>query len=159
MNYLLDAAGASSSIFWVFIVLGIVLLFIMSSSRNKKDLKAREELNNSIKEGAKVITAGGIYATVEKVTDTTAGKVVLLSSGEGSKVSYFEIHINAIAGIDTKQPVLLDEHGNIIDSEKIAEDIISSHSDNITSSTSHADDIDSFEKGETNKKATKKSKK
>ncbi len=112
---LLGANFWSSQWFLVVLLLVVVVLMIvMSFSRKKKEDEYRTQLNDKIVKGAKVKTYGGLYGTVISVTNTTDGKIVLLQTGEGDKVSYQQIHINAIFGLDEKETVVLDENGNEI---------------------------------------------
>ena len=43
------------------------------------------------------------YGKVLKITETTDGKILLIETGEDKKVSYMNIHINAVYGIDEKE--------------------------------------------------------
>lgn len=84
----------------------------LNYSRGKKENQYREELNSKIVKGAKVKTGSGIYGTVVSVRNTTDGKLVLISTGEGKNVSFMEIHINAIFGVDESEELVLDKDGN-----------------------------------------------
>lgn len=119
MKFLLDGGAsanqAGSNIwFWVVILVGIGLMFVMSFIRNKKDTQARNELNESLKVGTKVITYAGVYGTIISMRETTDGKVVVLETGDEKHKSYMEILANAIAAVDKKETVVLDENGNDI---------------------------------------------
>ena len=103
-----------STILIVILVALMVVMFVSSSMRNKKENEKRMAMLNEMKPGTCVITASGVYGKVVSITETTDGKVVLLSTGKDDKVSYMEIHINAISAIDNKQLVVLDENGNDI---------------------------------------------
>ncbi len=98
------------------IVLAVVLGFLMlvSFNRRRREADSRAELNNLIKVGARVKTYGGLYGKVVEIEDTTDGKIVLLETGVGNKKSFQQIHINAIFGLDDKQPVVLDAEGNSV---------------------------------------------
>ena len=122
---ILGASFWSSQWFLVVLLLVVVVLMIaMSFSRKKKEEQYRNELNDKIIKGAKVKTYGGLYGVVESVTETTDGKIVLIKTGEGEKVSYQKLHINAIYGIDDSQMVLLDENGNDITEEATKPNIV-----------------------------------
>jgi len=102
---------------WILIgvLVAILVAFIfISMSRRKKETEYRAELESKILPGAKVKTYSGLYGTVVSVTDTTDGKIVLIKTGEGSNISYQSLHINAIFGFDTKQPLRYDKEGNVI---------------------------------------------
>ncbi len=112
MNNLLANFWSSQWFLVVLLLVVVVLMIVMSFTRKKKEDTYRNELNEKIVKGAHVKTYGGLYGTVVSVTETTDGKIVLLQTGEGDKVSYQQLHINAIYGIDDKQVVVLDENGN-----------------------------------------------
>ena len=78
-------------------------------------------LNEKIVKGAKVKTYGGLYCTVVNVTNTTDGKIVLVSTGEGDKISYQLIHINAIYGVDDKEEVFVGADGNEYTAKELKE--------------------------------------
>lgn len=114
MKNLLLAGFADSYMLLIILVVVIVAFLLLSLSRRKKEESYRNELNSKIVPGAMVKTYSGLYGKVVSVTDTTDGKIVLLETGEGKKVSYQQIHINAIFGIDTKRELVFDENGNDI---------------------------------------------
>ena len=90
------------------IILLVVLFIIMivpSILKSRKEMKAREELNDSIKVGTKVITVSGIYGKVTAMEETSDGTVVTIATGDAKNASTITMHINAIAGIDSKKKV------------------------------------------------------
>lgn len=97
----------------VLVVILVAFIFI-SMSRRKKDAEYRADLESKIIPGAKVKTYSGLYGTVVSVTDTTDGKIILIKTGDGANSSYQSLHINAIFGFDTKQPIKYDTQGNVI---------------------------------------------
>lgn len=103
-----------STVMIIVLVVLIVFMFVSSSIRNKKENEKRMTMLNELKPGTNVITVNGMYGKIVSIEETTDGKIVLLSTGKGDKVSYMEIHINAISAIDNKQLVVLDENGNDI---------------------------------------------
>ena len=109
MNLLLSFGDwfAQNWIILVLIVLAIAML-VPSYLRQRKEMSARNELNNSIKKGAKIITTAGVYGTVESIEETTDGKVVTIVTGSQKNATTMTIHINAIGGIDNKKPVSAD---------------------------------------------------
>lgn len=111
MNLLLSAFGdwmAKNWMILVLIVLAIALL-VPTYLRQKKEVNARNELNNTIKKGTKIITTAGVYGVVESIEDTTDGKVVTIVTGNTKNPTTMTIHINAIGGIDNKTPVIADK--------------------------------------------------
>ncbi len=51
------------------IIFGLMIFFMIWSQ--KKQAKKRKEMINSITSGTKIVTAGGIYATIVEVKDQT----------------------------------------------------------------------------------------
>ena len=71
--------------------------------KNKKDREAINGFQTKLKQGDKVVTGSGIYGTVEKIVDTTDGKVVTLKISENA---YLDVNIGAIYNIDSKTEVV-----------------------------------------------------
>ncbi len=105
----------------IVLVIALVVLMFISFNRRKKEDAYRNELVQKIVPGAMVKTYYGLYGKVLKVTETTDGKILLVETGEDKKVSYQNIHINAIYGIDEKQVVTLDADGNIVENDSKSE--------------------------------------
>lgn len=119
---LLAESFFSSQWFLIIVLLVVIgLLMLLNYSRGKKEKEYREDLNSKIVKGAKVKTSTGIYGTVMSVRSTTDGKIVLLQTGEGNNVSYVEIHINAIYGVDDKEDLVLDKDGNEVTKAELEE--------------------------------------
>ena len=122
MKFLLDggtattANGGSSIWMWAIILVGIILMFVMGSAKNKKQAQARNELEESLKVGTKVVTYHGVYGTIISIKETTDGKVVVLETGDETHKSFMEINAGAIGAIDKKEMVVLDENGNDVTS-------------------------------------------
>lgn len=114
MKNLFLSTFTDSYLLLIILVVIVVAFLVLSLLRRKKEDSVRTDLNTKIVPGAQVKTYSGLYGKVISITDTTDGKIVLLESGEGKKVSYQQIHINAIFGVDTKKDVVYDENGNDI---------------------------------------------
>lgn len=115
-NLLLEGSAGFADSYMLLIVLVVIIVgfLLLSLSRRKKEENYRNDLINKVVPGAKVKTYSGLYCEVVSITDTTDGKIVLVKSGEGDKVSYQLLHINAIFGIDTHKDLVFDENGNDI---------------------------------------------
>lgn len=105
----------------IVLVIALVVLMFISFNRRKKEDAYRNELMQKIVPGSMVKTYYGLYGKVLKVTETTDGKILLVETGEDKKVSYQNIHINAVYGIDEKQVVTLDADGNIVENDSKSE--------------------------------------
>ena len=57
--------------FWVMIAAMILIMYFFMWRPEKKRRKEAEDFRNNLKSGDKVITAGGIYAVVKKVEEST----------------------------------------------------------------------------------------
>ncbi len=65
-----QGGGLFGSPTFLYIMLGmIVLMFVFSSRSKKKQKKKRQDLNASINKGSKVVTIGGIVGTVVEARD------------------------------------------------------------------------------------------
>lgn len=117
MNFLLSAFGDWFSKNWIILVLIVlaVALLVPTYLRQKKEVNARNELNNTIKKGTKIITTAGVYGVVESIRETTDGKVVTIVTGNPKNPTTMDIHINAIGGIDNKSAVTVDEGNNVVE--------------------------------------------
>lgn len=78
MITLLEAAAAAQPgamggnwTFWVMIAAMILIMYFFMWRPESKRRKEMEKFRNGLKSGDKVITAGGIYAVVKKVEETT----------------------------------------------------------------------------------------
>lgn len=100
----------------VLIVLAVACL-VPTYLRSKKEANNRNELNNSLVKGTKIVTTAGVYGVVESVENTTDGKVVTIITGNGKNPTTMTIHINAIMGIDNKTPVV-EELDTVIETTK-----------------------------------------
>lgn len=74
---LLQAAPAGQvpagggSMFWVMIIAMFVIMWFFMIRPQRKQQKELEKFRNSLKRGDKVVTAGGIYGTVDEIKDRT----------------------------------------------------------------------------------------
>ncbi len=121
MNTLLSAFGDWLAKNWIIIVLIVlaVALLVPTYLRQKKEVTARNELNNSIKKGTKIITTAGVYGVVESIEETTDGKVVTIVTGSSKNPTTMTIHINAIGGIDNKKSVVGEDKDKVQENKKI----------------------------------------
>ena len=106
MNLILAETNVGNLVLIVLLLVACAAMFIMSYVRNKKYMLNQQELLNNIEVGSRVLTKTFIYGTVEKITETTDGKIVLIKTGEGDKVSYLEMNLEAIYSIDNKEEVV-----------------------------------------------------
>uniref|UniRef100_UPI0040561810 preprotein translocase subunit YajC n=1 Tax=Alistipes sp. TaxID=1872444 RepID=UPI0040561810 len=64
-------AGYSNWTFWVMIAAMILIMYFFMWRPEQKRRKEMQKFRDGLKSGDKVITAGGIYAVVKKVEETT----------------------------------------------------------------------------------------
>lgn len=100
--------GAETIVLLV-ILLGLFVLMIFTTKRQRKMQQEQMAKLGELKEGDKVRTHIGIYATVKKLYDSTDGKIAVLEIGEGEKTVCFEMEVRAIYGLDTKTEIKFDE--------------------------------------------------
>ena len=67
------AAGSSASM-WIMLILIFVVMWFFMIRPQRKQQKELEKFRNELKKGDKVVTAGGIYGTVDEIKE----KYVLL---------------------------------------------------------------------------------
>lgn len=126
-NLLCEGQGVNvGSIVMLVILLAVLILYVFFGMKNRK--KSQEEamkMLNELKVGDKVVTNAGIYGKVVAMKETNMGKVVTIATGEEKKESYITINASVILGIDTKEDLILDENGNVIeDKEALKEEIL-----------------------------------
>ena len=116
LNMMLDGVGDFFKNYWLILVLLVLIIamWIISIFRRKKYTEQTMQMQNELKPGTKVKTYSGFYGTIVSIKETTDGKVALLEMGEGSKVGYITVDMNAIYGVDQKEEVVYDKDGNII---------------------------------------------
>jgi len=69
------------SLIILIVVFGAIFYFLIIRPQKKREREHRKLLQ-SLKRGDRVVTAGGIYGTIDKIDDDT----VILSLEEGAKV-------------------------------------------------------------------------
>lgn len=66
-----QAPAWGGSMFWVMIIAMFVIMWFFMIRPQRKQQKELEKFRNSLKRGDKVVTAGGIYGTVDEIKDRT----------------------------------------------------------------------------------------
>lgn len=66
-----QAPAGGGSMFWVIIIAMFVIMWFFMIRPQRKQQKELEKFRNSLKRGDKVVTAGGIYGTVDEIKDRT----------------------------------------------------------------------------------------
>ena len=108
----------------IILVLGFGLMMLYYFLRNRKFQQTENDFVSALKVGDKVKTYSGFYGTVEKITETTDGKVITLRLGENATV---DVDVRALMGLDLKEevkdePVLAEEIKEEVVEEKPAEE-------------------------------------
>lgn len=62
--------GAGGGV-WIMIIAMFVIMWLFMIRPQRKQQKELEKFRNSLKRGDKVVTAGGIYGTVDEIKDRT----------------------------------------------------------------------------------------
>lgn len=132
MKYLLGAEGGSNigTIIGLIVLLVLLVLYVGFGVVNRK--KSQEQtmkMLNELKAGDKIVTYSGIYGEIVSMRETNMGRVLTIVTGDKTtgKVSYMEINSSVIMGVDTKEDLILDENGNVIepeDKEKLKEEVL-----------------------------------
>lgn len=63
--------GAGGGAFLIVIIAMFVIMWLFMIRPQRKQQKELEKFRNSLKRGDKVVTAGGIYGTVDEIKDRT----------------------------------------------------------------------------------------
>ncbi len=160
MNILLDGNQTGNLIVIIVLLVACAVMFILSYFKNKKYMANQQNLLDEIKVGSKVLTKTFIYGTVESITETTDGKIVLIKTGEGDKVSYLEMNLEAIYSIDNKEEVVdLDDVMTEEKDEKV-DDKILNKKEELEEVKTDADELEELKPVEVKpKKTTKKTNK
>ncbi len=66
-----QAPAGGGSMFWVMIIAMFVIMWLFMIRPQRKQQKELEKFRNGLKRGDKVVTAGGIYGTVDEIKDRT----------------------------------------------------------------------------------------
>lgn len=85
---------------WIILIALLAVMFAFNFVRGKKATEQATALEEKIVAGAKVKTYSGFYGTVEKITETTDGKVITLQISENA---FVDVDIRAIMAIDEKR--------------------------------------------------------
>lgn len=87
----------------IILVVAFVGMMVYYYVRNKKYQQTEVDFQTKLKKGDKVKTYSGFYGEVEKITETTDGKVVTLKLGENC---YIDVDIRALMAIDSKREIV-----------------------------------------------------
>lgn len=99
---LLQGAGGMESLLssiLPFVLIIAIFYFLILRPQQKKQ-KDRQKLLESVKKGDKVVTAGGIYGTVDGIEDNA----LLVKIAEGVKVKMDRSAISTIIGVTDVTP-------------------------------------------------------
>ncbi len=158
MNTLLSAFGDWFAKNWIILVLIVfaIALLVPTYLRQKKEVNARNELNNTIKKGTKIITTAGVYGVVESIRETTDGKVVTIVTGNSKNPTTMDIHINAIGGIDNKSAVTVDTDNKVVEDKVEKAEEKETHATEDAAVEEKTEDTKPEKKTTTKKTSTKK---
>ena len=80
------------------ILLMVVIFYFLLYRPQKKQQKARNELLNSLKKGQKIVTIGGIYGTINALTDDA----IMLQIAEKVEIKLARSSVAQVLGKDDK---------------------------------------------------------
>lgn len=80
------------------ILLMVVIFYFLLYRPQKKQQKARNELLNSLKKGQKIVTIGGIYGTINALTDDA----IMLQIAEKVEIKLARSSVDHVLGKDEK---------------------------------------------------------
>lgn len=82
-----------------FLLIIVIFYFLILRPQQKRQ-KERSKLLESLKRGDKIVTAGGVYGTIEAIED----KTILVKIAENVKVKMDRTAITTIIGVTDQQP-------------------------------------------------------
>ena len=94
-----------------FILPAVLLLLLVGSAvmafmRRSKYTQAADKLKKDLKPGDKIKTYAGIYGEIIEIKTAKDGSnYAIIKSGEGDKVSYLSVDVEAIYGYDFKDEI------------------------------------------------------
>lgn len=129
---MLNLLGAGSSntgaIIGLLVCLVLLVMYVVFGIRNrKKSQEQAAKMMSELKIGDKIVTSLGIYGEIVAMRETNMGRVVTICTGnkEDGKCGYIEINAAVIYGIDTKEDLILDENGDVIEpDETLKEEVL-----------------------------------
>ena len=65
------APAGGGGMFWIMMILLFVIMWAFMIRPQRKQQKELEKFRNELQRGSKVVTAGGIYGTVDEIKDKT----------------------------------------------------------------------------------------
>ena len=163
MINLLGAAESAGSNIGQIIMLGflavIAIAYIVISMKNRK--KQQEQIMkmyNELKVGDKVVTNAGIYGEIVGIRETNMGKVVTIKTGEedGKKFGFISVNASVIIGIDSKEDLILDADGNVIEPEAAKEEVLKENFKEEEPKENEEDEKETLDLEKPKKKTTKK---
>ena len=99
-NLLLAESGSASSIVWLVILIGLVIvMLVLPTFTQKKRIKAYEEMKSRLSAGDKVQTIGGIVGKIVRIKESNGVQTVFIETGDKNNKVVVEFDINAIAGV------------------------------------------------------------
>lgn len=96
MEELINSMGEFGTM-WPILLMVVIFYFLLYRPQ-KKQQKHRQQMLDSLKKGAKVITVGGIYGTIETLDEKTA----TLRISEKVEVKVTRSAINQVLGKDSE---------------------------------------------------------
>lgn len=105
MNLLLEGKvlDASTYIWLGVIVVLFIAFYTLNLVRRRKYQDEVTNLLSNLQVGDKVKTYTGVFGTIVEIKEWANGNSVLLATGEGDKISYISVDLNAIYGIDNRE--------------------------------------------------------
>jgi len=66
-----SAAGGSQLSFWIMIIAIFAIMWVFMIRPQRKQQKELEKFRSELKKGDKIVTTGGIFGTIDEVTEKT----------------------------------------------------------------------------------------
>lgn len=159
MNLLLEGKvlDASTYIWLGVIVVLFIAFYTLNLVRRRKYQDEVTNLLSNLQVGDKVKTYTGVFGTIVEIKEWANGNSVLLATGEGDRISYISVDLNAIYGIDNREEKKVEEKTEEVESAENKENnVIDNASESVKPEENKVEEIVEVNEEVNNKNAEAK---
>ena len=155
MNLLLEGKvlDASTYIWLGVIVVLFIAFYTLNLVRRRKYQDEVTNLLSNLQVGDKVKTYTGVFGTIVEIKEWANGNSVLLATGEGDRISYISVDLNAIYGIDNREEKKVEEKTEEVESAENKENNVTENdSENVKTEEEKVEEVVETKEQEVNNK-------
>ena len=144
MNLLLEGKvlDASTYIWLGVIVVLFIAFYTLNLVRRRKYQDEVTNLLSNLQVGDKVKTYTGVFGTIVEIKEWANGNSVLLATGEGDRISYISVDLNAIYGIDNREEKKVEEKTEEVESAENKENNVTENdSENVKTEEEKVEEV------------------